>query len=86
MGIDGISHAPELYQKYHNSVETDLGFSDLLPLIQMAPQLTDSKTINRFVIGPGMVSDYTVPENGAMVLMPNLPAIQNLVWQAIYSK
>ena len=86
VGIDGISHAPELYQKYHASIETDLTLPDLLPLIQIAPQLTDSNKINRVVIGPGLVWDYTVPGNGAMVFMPNLPAVQNLVWQAIYSK
>jgi polyisoprenyl-teichoic acid--peptidoglycan teichoic acid transferase len=86
VGIDGISHAPDLYEKYKQSVETDMELSDLIPFIQMAPQLTDSSKINRFVIGPGLVWDYIVPGNGAMVLMPDLPAIQNYIWQAVYSK
>ena len=86
VGIDGIAHASDLYNKYHQSVETDLSFTDLLPLIQMAPQLTDSSKISHYVIGPGLVWDYTVPGNGAMVLMPNLAGIQNLIYQAVFSK
>jgi LCP family protein required for cell wall assembly len=82
MSLDAVSKAGTLYNQYKNSVQTDLSLSDILPLLSMAPQLTDASKIRRFAIGPSQVYDWVTPA-GAMVLVPIPAACQAVILEAL---
>ena len=82
--LDALTRIPELYDSYRKNVETNLTVDDVVRAAPVgAGVILDKNKIKRYSIGPGYVSDYTVPESGAMVLVPNVEAIQGLLWQAI---
>ena len=82
--LNALTRIPELYDTYRKNVETNLTLDDVIRVAPVAAGLIlDNNKIKRYSIGPGYVSDYTVPESGAMVLVPNVPAIQGLLWQAV---
>lgn len=83
ISIDGVRRAPELYKIYKDNVETDMGLSDILPLVKIAPQIAQSENIRRYAVGPGQVYDYVVPESGAWVLVPNEYAVRAMIQEAI---
>jgi LCP family protein required for cell wall assembly len=82
MSANAIAKAPELYKQYQGTIETDMKFQDMLSLLPMAAKIGDAKNVRRFAIGYGQVYNYTTPE-GAMVLMPNMGAIQALLREAM---
>jgi polyisoprenyl-teichoic acid--peptidoglycan teichoic acid transferase len=84
MSIDAISRAPEIFEIYRNNVETNLSLDQILPLIPVAQGvMQDTGLIRRFAITSTQAVPYITPE-GAMVLWPNLPAIQAIVYDAVY--
>jgi LCP family protein required for cell wall assembly len=84
MSIDAISRAPEIYAIYQNNVQTNLTLDQILPLIPLAQGvMQDTGLMRRYAISPAQAIPYITPE-GAMVLWPNLPAIQAIVYQAVY--
>jgi anionic cell wall polymer biosynthesis LytR-Cps2A-Psr (LCP) family protein len=83
IGIEALTHAPEIYDAYINSVETNLTLDTLLPLIPVAANFNDD-SFRRYAVGSAQVWDYIVPESGAWVLWPNQPAIQQLLNEALY--
>ncbi len=83
LSLNAVERAPELYVTYHNSVETDLKVEDILPLLPVAAQLSDSSRIQRFAVGIDQVT-ATRTDTGAAVLMPDLPAIQKMVHEAVF--
>lgn len=82
----GVAHVSELFDLFNKSVETNMSLNDMLPLINIAPQLTEPGKVKQYFIGPGQVQDYIVPQNGAMVLLPNKAAIHNIIWEAAFTK
>lgn len=82
LSLDAIARAPELYAIYSSSVTTDLGLGDMLPLIPLAAQLTDTSRIHHYYIGPKQVYDWITP-GGAMVLLPRQDAIMKVMRQAL---
>ncbi|MBI9046743.1 MAG: LCP family protein [Anaerolineaceae bacterium] len=85
MSLDAVARAPELYNTFRNSVETNMDKDVILPLISVAPALTDSSRINSWYIGPAETTS-TITAGGAWVLIPNQYAIQNIIRQAIYGQ
>jgi hypothetical protein len=86
MSLNAVTRAPELYRLFINSVETDLGIDDLLPLVGIAPQLlSDDTRISRHLIGINYLTPY-VTESGAQVLIPDRPAIWKLIKQEVYGQ
>lgn len=84
ISIDGIRRAPEIYEIYRRSVETNLTLDALLPLIPVAQQVMDDPSrIRRFTITPAEAYPFITPE-GAWVLWPNLDAIKAIVYEAVY--
>jgi LCP family protein required for cell wall assembly len=82
--LDALTRIPELYDLYRKNVETDLTLSDIVGLAPVAAGVAlDSSKLRRYTIAGGAVYDYTVPESGAMVLMPNVGVIQGLIQQAV---
>jgi LCP family protein required for cell wall assembly len=84
--LNALTRIPELFDFYKKNVETNLNLGDVVALAPVAAMVAgDASKIRRYSIGPQQVSDFTVPETGAMVLMPNYPAIQNLIEKAVFT-
>jgi LCP family protein required for cell wall assembly len=84
MNLNAITRIPELFNIYQKNVETNLTLADIVGLTTIAPGLvSDPNKIKRYSIGPSMVSNWTVPESGAMVLLPNEALIQQTITQAV---
>lgn len=83
MHIDAVRHLPEFYEAYKNSVQTNMSVMDLLPILPTASKVaSDPSRVHRYTVTPAMVSDYIAP-GGAMVLLPNLYAINAMINEAI---
>ncbi len=81
MQVNAIAKIPELYNDFNSTVTTDLGLSDLLALSPLALHLNNAD-IRSYYIGSAYVTGWMTP-GGASVLLPNGPAIQALVTQAL---
>jgi len=85
MSLDAVARAPELYNLFISSVETDMSFEDMLALIAIAPAiLSDSARVSRYYLGHEQVTPYVIPSSGANVLLPNYDAIWEIIRQAVY--
>jgi LCP family protein required for cell wall assembly len=83
---DAISKAPELFNLFINSVETDMTLTDVMPLIPLASFIaTDSSQVKRYTIGLNQVNPYISPSTGAYLLMPDYNAIWQVILEAIYT-
>lgn len=78
---DVIGKIPELYEDLKSTIKTDLGLRDLLLFAPLALELNNAD-IRSFYIGKGQVSSWTTP-GGASVQLPNGPAVQALLQQAL---
>ena len=86
MSFNAILRIPDLYRQYQNSVVTDLGVDDILPLVPVASQiLNDTSLLRRYAIGYGEVTPYVVPDTGAQVLLPNYELIHEIILQAVFT-
>lgn len=84
MNLSMLAKAPELYRYYREYVDTNLPFSKALPFLPMAPSLMNSDNIRNFAITPEMAGNWITAE-GAMVLIPDNWAIQQMLAEALYS-
>ena len=78
---DTISKIPELYNDFSSSFITDLTLPDLLQLAPLAGHLNNAD-IRSYYIGRDLVTGWMTP-GGASVLLPNGPAIQSMLQQAL---
>ncbi|MBI3160029.1 MAG: LCP family protein [Chloroflexi bacterium] len=83
LSLDGLNRASELYNLYHRYVVTDIQLEDLLPLIPLAAQLSDTSRVERYAIKPGMVQVVRLPVSGAYVLIPDQIKVLELMLQAL---
>jgi cell envelope-related function transcriptional attenuator common domain len=83
MSLNGVIKAPGLFATYHSSFESDLTLQNLLPLIPTAAVINLPGHLRRYAIGPDQVTNYVIPDSGAMVLLPNRAAIMELIHQAV---
>jgi polyisoprenyl-teichoic acid--peptidoglycan teichoic acid transferase len=81
VSTDAISKIPELYEDLSSSVITDLRLGDLLSLAPLALQMNNAD-ISGYYVGRGYVSAWMTP-GGASVQLPNGPAIQSMLQQAL---
>jgi hypothetical protein len=80
--LDGLRRAPEFYELYKHSMKTDLGLVDLLSLLPLAGKVAaDRSRLHHHFIGPEQVWDWITP-GGGMVLLPNIPAIKEVLRKA----
>ena len=85
MSWDAVARAPELYNLFISSVETDMAFEDIIALITIAPTiLSDTTRVTRYYIGPEQVTSHVIPSSGANVLLPNYDAIWEIIRRAVY--
>lgn len=82
MSLDAILQAPELYKVYKTYVQTDIGLSDVLPLLPLASKIYENGDIRNYVIGYEHVYDWMTPQ-GAQVLVPDIQLIQELIIEAL---
>ncbi len=81
--LDAITKAPQLYEYYQSSVETNLPLDVALSLAPMAPQLAaNPEKIRHYAVGPEHVTGW-VTETGASVLLPNYWAINQMLLEAL---
>ena len=85
ISLDAVTRAPDLYNTFRGSVETDLGLDELLPLLTIIPKISDGSGITRYAIGTAQTTSYITP-GGAMVLLPNEQAIQAILTEALYNQ
>jgi LCP family protein required for cell wall assembly len=75
-----LTRIPQLYNEFSSAITTDLGLTDLLKLSLYAPKLTNAN-IRSFYLRPPYVSDWVTP-GGADVLLPDQPALEQLLKEA----
>ena len=80
LSLDVVVKAPELYNQFRNSVETNMPMDTILAFVLLAPHIE----IRKYMIGSSETTPFRVPESGAQVLIPNEIAIQNKLIKAIY--
>jgi LCP family protein required for cell wall assembly len=78
---DAISKIPQLYNDFSSSIITDLGLDGILKLAPLALHLTNAD-IRSYYIGTEDVTAWMTP-GGASVQLPNAPAIQAKLQQAL---
>lgn len=85
MSLNAISRAPEIYNLFISSVETNLSLNDILQAMRIAPAvLSDPARVKRYSIGIDQVAP-TITDLGASVLLPDYNAIWDVVREAVYS-
>jgi LCP family protein required for cell wall assembly len=82
MSMDSLAHANELYDVYKNDVTTNLDFQTLSSFIPVAYSVATSYKIQYQTIGAGLVYDW-INTSGAMVLIPNRPAVVEVMQHVI---
>jgi LCP family protein required for cell wall assembly len=78
---DSISKIPELYNDFSSAIITDLTLPDILQLAPLALHVTNAD-IRSFYVGKDLVTSWMTP-GGASVQLPNGPAIQSMLQQAL---
>ncbi|MBN1265108.1 MAG: LCP family protein [Anaerolineales bacterium] len=83
ISLHSLTSIPELYETYHQYVNTDLELNTLFSLLPLAVRLArQPDQIRFFSISRDAVSGYTVPETGASVLLPEDEAIRQILEEA----
>jgi len=85
LSLNAVQRAPELFAIYQQNVFTDLSLADIQPLLPLAQSVGQSGNIQSYYIGPQQVLPYTVPSNGAQVLLPIREAVLAVMQQALGS-
>lgn len=84
MNLNAINRAPELYDMFKASVETNVPVSTIVSLTPLGLKIyNDSSILKRYAIGAADVTNYIVPETGAQVLLPNQDAVMAIMRQAL---
>lgn len=85
MSLNAVGRAGELYQLFQDSVETDVSLELIIRMLPLATKIiSEPETLKRYAISEDDITHYTVPETGAMVVIPDNEAIAKIIRQAIY--
>ncbi len=83
ISLNALNRAPELYQLFKSSVETDVPLSTIVSLMPLAGKVaSDTSIVKRYAIGANDVTSYIVPANNAQVLLPNYDAVMAIIRKA----
>jgi len=85
LSIDALIRAPDLYNQFRNTVQTNMPLGDIIPFLPLAAQLRDTSNLHLFAISSSHVSSWINPYNGAQVLLPNREAVRSIFLQALNS-
>lgn len=78
ISMDALRRAPEFYEKYHNSLQTDLALLDVLRWLPFAVKIAETRDIHQYFLTYHHVYDMITPE-GAMVLAPQPDAMMQVI-------
>lgn len=85
MSLEAVENAPEIYNQFISSVETDMTLGDMLGIINVATTvLSDTSRIQRYSIGTEHVKSMS-STTGASILEPDYDAIWEVIEQAVYT-
>ncbi len=85
ISLNAVSRAPELFNLFINSVETNVPLDLVVTLMPLAADiLANPELIQRYAITEDQTTPYIVPENGSWVLIPDFEAIAETIRRAIY--
>lgn len=82
LSMNAIERADELYDIYIENVSTNLTWPDIVPMLPLAVQLSDTSRIQHYFIGPAEVINWITP-SGGQVLLPRQAAIIAVLRQAL---
>lgn len=83
ISLDMLNKAPQVYDAYKQMVQTDLSFTELLPLLSLPSQVRNGG-VQGYIIGPNQVSPF-VTSSGALVLLPDRDAVRRVLLEALGS-
>lgn len=78
----GMLKIPELLSIFETEVESNISPDQLLPMARFGLGFDTSEKVRHYKIGPDEVTSWTTSE-GAAVLLPNAPAIQAVLREAL---
>jgi polyisoprenyl-teichoic acid--peptidoglycan teichoic acid transferase len=78
----GMIRMPELMRIYESEVESNINPDQIRPLVSFAMNINSDEDVRRFIIGPNETTSWTT-QQGASVLLPNGPAIQAVLQEAL---
>ncbi len=81
LSLNAVMRGPQLYKKFRESVDTNLDGDTIFELLGAAPWLGKKGHIRRYTLTPAEAVPVIL--GGAWVLLPNYPAIQGIVQQAL---
>lgn len=82
LSLEGVRRAPEIYQQFSGSAETNLDLQTVLSLAGVIPSLTQEGRIRRYQLGIQNVYPM-IDGEGAAVLYPDLPSIRAIIEEAV---
>jgi len=87
MSLDAVGRSAELYDLLISSVETDISLDTIVKLLPLAVKVAgDTSLVEGYAIGADATSDYIVPSNGNMVLLPDWALIKEIILKAFYAE
>ena len=69
LSMNAIERADELYDIYIENVSTNLAWPDILPMLPLAVQLSDTSRIQHYFIGPAELINWVTPSGGQVLLL-----------------
>jgi len=81
MSFDVVTKFPTLYEQFNGIIETNLPLSAVTPLLPSAANFVNGN-IGTYAVGPNLVTNWVTP-SGSQVLLPNKPAIQQMLRTAL---
>jgi LCP family protein required for cell wall assembly len=82
MRMQAMRQIPEIYERFSNSVETNMGVKDILPLLQIASAVfSDPDRISKYTIAEEYTTEM-ISWDGMWILLPDLEAIKAMLKEA----
>lgn len=78
----GMIRLPELMRIYDSDVVSNINPDQILPFVSFGMNINSDEDVRRFTIGPNETTSWTT-QQGASVLLPNVPAIQAVLQEAL---
>lgn len=78
----GLLKMPALMKIYETNVETNISSTQLLSFAKLGLGFDFNEDVRRFALGPNEATGW-ITASGAMVLLPNVPAIQAILQDAL---
>lgn len=78
----GLLKTPQLMVIFESQVESNIRSDQLFPMMKLAKNINSDHDVRKFTIGPNETIPWTT-DMGASVLLPNTPAIQAILHEAL---